>query len=51
MKKRDRSIFLHVHRKKKAIWGHSEKVAIYKLGREPSLEMELAGTFTWDFSL
>lgn len=31
------------------MWGHRAKVAVFKAGREPSPETELAGTLTLNF--
>lgn len=31
------------------MWGHRAKVAVFKAGREPSPETELAGTSTLNF--
>ena len=40
----DRSCFLHVHTLRKGHVSTNEKMAIYKIGGEPSPETESAGT-------
>lgn len=44
------SVFKKIHRELavSALWGHSEELAIYKLGRESSLKTDHAGTLTFN---
>lgn len=45
---RDLSLFPHMHRGR-AVWGQSEKVALYKLGRDALPETNPVGTMILDF--